>query len=113
MVEAQPYRRGEGLLSRPDPGVDWAPRPTRVPQGLKGRTTARSPTTPALGVDDGPAATTKLDGQWFSRHLAQDLLLGRPSPCRDLEGPGSNSASRSLSMNVSVSVRVNLPSSLA
>jgi len=41
--------------------------------------------TPGLGLDYGPATTTKLDGERFSRYLAQHLLVGRPPPCWDLD----------------------------
>ena len=55
-----------------------------APGKLRDARTPDRPGTPALGLDDGPAATTKLDGEWFGGHLAQDLLLGGPPPCRNL-----------------------------
>lgn len=38
---------------------------------------------PALRLDYGPAATTKLDGELFGSNMAYELLLRGPSPFRN------------------------------
>ena len=90
LPEPRPPRLIEGVWAGLDLGCWPRRRPERLPAvaspaEFRDLRMPRCPGTPWLWLDDGPASTSKLDGEWFGGHLAQDLLLGGPSPCWDLD----------------------------